>query len=164
MSNDFILHIEELGHVLVEALGPEMVAALGVDELRTDAHPVAAALHGTFQHIAHAEFAADLPEIDMLSLVGEGRVATDHQHAAHARQVGGQAFGHAIDEIFLLGIATYVCEGQHPQWKVAAGLTSPVRLHLALRVQIPSKALELPLANPPRPTLLGKHGYAFRCS
>ena len=31
-----------------------------VDELRTDTHPIAATLHGTLEHIAHAEFVADL--------------------------------------------------------------------------------------------------------
>jgi hypothetical protein len=60
---------------------------------------------------------ADLLQIDMLFLVGERRVAPDHQHPAHARHISGQAFGHAIDEIFQLGIAAYVREGQNHNGK-----------------------------------------------
>ena len=37
----------------------------------------------------------------------------DHERAADARQVRGQALGHAIDEIVLLGIAADIRERQH---------------------------------------------------
>ena len=110
--DDFVLHVEEVDHRLVEALGPEVSAGLGVDELRIDANPVGAALHGAFEHIANAELLADLLQIQTLPLVSEGRVATDHLHAAHPRKVGGQALGHAVDEIFLLEVAADVREGE----------------------------------------------------
>ena len=41
---DFILHVEEIGERLVEPLGPEVIACLGVDELDVDAHAIPAAL------------------------------------------------------------------------------------------------------------------------
>jgi hypothetical protein len=41
----FVLHLEEIGHGLVETLGPEMAAALGVDQLRVDANAALVALH-----------------------------------------------------------------------------------------------------------------------
>ena len=82
-----------------------MRAALSVDELDIDAHAVAAALHRAFEHVAHVQFAADLLHVNRLALVGEGRVARDHERASDAREIGGKALGHAIDEIFLLGVA-----------------------------------------------------------
>ena len=135
--DDFVLHVEEFGQGLVEALGPEVTTGRSVDKLRIDTHPIAATLHGAFEHIPHAEFKADLLQIDMLSLVGEGRVATNSQRTAHARQVGGQAFGHAIDKVFQLGIAAYVREGQNHN---GAGLLSPMRPASAVRLRTPSKA------------------------
>ena len=38
---DLVLHIKEVGQGLVEPLGPEMRAGLGVDELDIDAQPIA---------------------------------------------------------------------------------------------------------------------------
>ena len=50
--NDFVLHVEEIGQGLVEPLGPEMIAGLGVDELHIDAHSVSAALDAALEDIA----------------------------------------------------------------------------------------------------------------
>ena len=57
--DDRVLQVEEIGERFVEALGPEMGAALGVDQLHVDAHAGAAALHAAFEHIAHVQFAPD---------------------------------------------------------------------------------------------------------
>ena len=73
---------------------------------------IAAALHAAFEHVAHVEFATDLLEVDRLALVGEGSVARDDKRAANARQIGGQALGHAVDEIFLFRIAADIGERQ----------------------------------------------------
>ena len=110
--DDLVLHVEEVGYGLVEALGPEMIASLGVDELDIDPHAVAAALHRTFEHVAHVQFAADLLHVEGLALVGKGGVTGDHERASDAREIGGQALGHAIDEIVLLGVAADIGEGQ----------------------------------------------------
>ena len=59
MGDDLVLHLQQIGAGGVELFGPEMGAALGVDELRVDPHPVAAGLHRTLQHIAHAQILAD---------------------------------------------------------------------------------------------------------
>ena len=40
--NNFVLHVEEVGHGPIEALGPEMIAFLCAYELHIDAHAVAA--------------------------------------------------------------------------------------------------------------------------
>jgi hypothetical protein len=62
--HDLILHFEEIGEGLVETVGPEMAAALGVNQLSIDAHLVLIALHRTLKHIANAEFPADFLRVD----------------------------------------------------------------------------------------------------
>ena len=110
--DDLVLHAEEVGQGLVEALGPEMRSGLGLDQLHVDAHAASAALHAAFEDVAHVELAPDLFEIDGPALVGEGRAPADDERARDAREVGGQALGDAVDEILLLGIAADVGEGQ----------------------------------------------------
>ena len=90
-----------------------MRAAFGVDELGVDAHPVLIALHRAFEHVAHAQLLADRLGVDALALVGEGRVAGDHEAVADAREVGGQVVGDAVGEIILARIAGEIGEGQH---------------------------------------------------
>ena len=89
-----------------------MIASLGVDELDIDPHTAPAALHRAFEHIAHVQFAADLLHVIGLALVGERGVACDHERASDAREIGGKALGHAIDEIVLFGIAADIGEGE----------------------------------------------------
>ena len=55
----------------VEPIGPQVVAGFTVDELARDTHPVGRLPYAAFQHIAHAEFAADLPDVERLALVGK---------------------------------------------------------------------------------------------
>jgi hypothetical protein len=55
--------------------------------------------------------------IDGFALEGESGVTRDHERAADERQVPGQALGHAIDEIVLLGIAADVCKREHNDGK-----------------------------------------------
>ena len=122
--DDFVLHVEEVGDGLVEPFRPEMIAALGVDELDIDAHPAAGALNAALEHIADVQLAPDLLHIDAPALVGEGGVAPDHEGAADARQIGGQALGHAVDEIVLFA-------GRRPYWRKAGrrwrGAAAPAR-------------------------------------
>ena len=69
---DLVLHRENVGEVAVVALGPDVVAGCGFDQLRGDADAVAGFAHAAFEHIAHAKLAANLLHIDGLALVGEG--------------------------------------------------------------------------------------------
>ena len=61
---DFVLDREDVGQVAVVALGPEMPAVAGIDELRGDAHAVAGAADRAFEHRAHAKLAADGADVD----------------------------------------------------------------------------------------------------
>jgi hypothetical protein len=104
---------EDVLEVAVEAIGPDVAAARGVDELHVDAHLHAGAAHAAFEHVAHAELPAHLLDVDALLLVGERRVARDHEQAGDLGDVGDDVFGDAVGEVFLLGIAAHVGERQH---------------------------------------------------
>ena len=41
--------------------------------------------HAAFEDIAHAKLAADLPHVDRPALVGEARIAGDHEPTSNAR-------------------------------------------------------------------------------
>ena len=77
--HDFIFQLEQVGHVLLEPVSPQMCAGFGVDKLRVDAHPILIALHRAFEHVANAELLADLLRVDISALVGEGSVARDDE-------------------------------------------------------------------------------------
>src|ERR1700681_200874 len=82
-----------------------------------------------FQHIAYAEFASDLIDIDSLAFVGEARIAGDHEQRLEARQRRDDVLDHAVGEILLLRIAGHVLERQHGEglsgsargWTVSTG-------------------------------------------
>ena len=117
MSDDLVLHLQQIGAGGVELIGPKMRAAVGVDELGVDPHLIAARLHRAFQHIAHAQILADRLGVDRLALVGEGSVARDDEAVADARKSGGQFIGERVGEVILRRIAGEIGEGQHDDGK-----------------------------------------------
>ena len=113
LVGDLILQVENVVQRAVEPVGPEMRAGLRFDQLRGDAQAIARLAHAAFQHIAHAEFAPDLPDVDGPALVDEARIARDHEQPFDPRQAGDDVLDHAVGEIFLLRIAAHVLERQH---------------------------------------------------
>jgi hypothetical protein len=79
LLNHLVLRGEDVGEIAIEALGPDVPAALGIDELRGDAHAVAGFADRAFEHEAHAQVAPDLLHFDRSSLVGKGGVAGDDE-------------------------------------------------------------------------------------
>jgi hypothetical protein len=108
---DLVLEREDVVQAAVVAIGPEMPAAAAVDQLDGDAHAVPGLAHAALEDMADAERARRLTHFDRLALVGEDRVARDHEQRGHARQVGDDVLGEAVGEILLLGIAADVGEG-----------------------------------------------------
>ena len=76
---DFVLHRKDVGEIAIVTLGPDMLAALGLNTLRGDANAIAGFAQAAFEHIAHTKFAADLLHVDRTALVGEGRIARDDE-------------------------------------------------------------------------------------
>ena len=107
------MKLEHVFDQAIEAVGPQMRAGFGVDQLRGDAHAVAALAHRTFEDIAHSEFAAHLLHVDGAALVGEARIAGDHEEPADAGERRDDLLDHAVGEVFLLRVAAHIGEGQY---------------------------------------------------
>jgi len=87
------------------------VPVRGVDELAGYADPVRGLAHAAFEHVTHAELTADLLHIDGAALVGEARIARDHEQLAEAGERGDDFFHDAVGEILLLRIALMFWNG-----------------------------------------------------
>jgi hypothetical protein len=83
--HDLILQLEQVGHVLLEAVGPQMRAGFGVDKLRIDAHAVLVPLNRTFEDITNAKLRSDLFGVEVLAFESEGRIASDNEAVLDAR-------------------------------------------------------------------------------
>ena len=112
-ARDLVLQSEQIARVAVEPLGPEMRVGLGIDQLGVDADLVARPPDAPFQHIAHAQLAADLLRVDRLVLIGERGIARDHEHIRDPRQIGRQILGDPVGEILLIRVVAEIGEGQH---------------------------------------------------
>src|SRR5215472_9155914 len=77
--SDVVLHREDISQVTVVSLSPEMGAGGNIDKLAADAHPLPGPAHATFEDITDAKVAANLPEIDGFSFVGECGIAGDDE-------------------------------------------------------------------------------------
>ena len=95
-----------------------MIAAFRVDELDVDAQAIPAALDASLQHITDVQLAADRRRIESLAFQREGGVARNDEGPGNTRQIGGEAFGEAVDQILLLQTAADIDEGQDKDRKV----------------------------------------------
>src|SRR6266446_5729140 len=115
---DFVLHVKEVGNGLVKTLRPEVVAGFGVDQLHVHPKAVSRTLHRALEYIPDVQLTSQLLYVNGSALEGERGVACNHERAIDARQVRGEALGHAIDEVVLLGIAAHVRERQYHNGKM----------------------------------------------
>src|SRR6516165_4557976 len=68
---NLVLHREDIGEIAVVALGPDMLAGLGLDQLRGDPDTIAGFAQAACEHITHAQLAADLFHVDRSAFVSE---------------------------------------------------------------------------------------------
>jgi hypothetical protein len=109
---DLVLDGEDIGQRAIVALRPDMAAGGDRIELGGDSHAIARLADAALHDIAHAEFAADLGEMDGAVLVDERGVAGDHVDPAQPRQRRDDVLADAVGKVFLLGLAAHVDEGQ----------------------------------------------------
>jgi hypothetical protein len=120
-GDDLVLHVEKIGHRFFEPLGPKVIAALGINELHVDAHPHAAALNASLDHIPDVQLAPNLRDVEGFAFIRERGVASDYERAADARQIRRQALGHAIDEILLFRVSSHIGERQNHDREARGG-------------------------------------------
>ena len=104
---------EDVAEFAVVPLGPEMGFGGRIDELRGHPDAVAGLADTPLENIADPEFAPDGAHIHGLSLVGEHRVAGDHEEALELRQRGGDVLGEPVAEELLLRVGAHGVERQH---------------------------------------------------
>jgi hypothetical protein len=74
---DFVLHREQVVDRPIIALGPDLAAGGGFDELGGHANLVAHRLDAALHNIFHVEVTTDLADVDRLALVELGGIASD---------------------------------------------------------------------------------------
>src|SRR3954466_16361780 len=77
--SNLILHRENVADVPVITFRPHVGAALGLDQLGTDAHAVRSFADATFQNVAHAKLSAYLLYVHCPAPIDEARVTGDHE-------------------------------------------------------------------------------------
>src|SRR5262249_8238756 len=112
MVSDFVLRLRKVCPIGVKPVGPEMRAGFGVNELDIYPDVVAGPADAAFEYIANAKLSADLLCIYRFALVGEGRVAGDHETTGDPRHIRRQIVGYSIRKIFLVRVAREVTERQ----------------------------------------------------
>ncbi len=70
---DLVLNGEDVGRLPVEALGPELVAARDVGQLRGDAQPGPRRPNAALEDVAHGQRAGDCGQITCVLARSEGR-------------------------------------------------------------------------------------------
>ena len=112
-SGNFVLDGKNIDQFPVIALGPEMEAAMGIDKLRGDPHPIAAEADAAFKDMSNAQGLPDfrnawvsVPEI-------KGRGAGRDLKAFDPGQRVQQLFRDAVGEILFIAVGAQVLERQH---------------------------------------------------
>src|SRR5262249_2306421 len=74
-----VLKRKDRGELAIITFGPHMMPGDGINELRGDTHPVRRLANTTFKRVAHSQLATYLLHVDHPALVGETRIACDHE-------------------------------------------------------------------------------------
>ena len=80
--------------------------------MRRDAQPIAALSHAALEHVADAQLAADLLDVDGAPLIGENRIAGRDEEPADQAQRRDDLLDHAVGEKLEFRIAGHVVERQ----------------------------------------------------
>ena len=72
--SDLVLHVENVSEVAVVALGPDMIASQGLDQLCGYPDAVAGFAQAALKDIPDTEVASDFLHIDRAAFVGEARI------------------------------------------------------------------------------------------
>ena len=98
-----------------------MIAGGAVDQPRIDAHAAPFLPHRAFEDVVHVEIMGQLAHVGLPSLERLHAVARGDEQRRHLREVGDDVLGQSVGEVFLLGIAGDVDEGQHGDGRAVAG-------------------------------------------
>ncbi len=112
-GGDLVLDGEHVGQFAIIGLRPQVEAVVDLDQLRGDAHRGARLAHRALEDVLDAQGVADLPQVLVLALEGEGGGAAGDLQVLDLGQRVQDLFGDAVGEVFLLGVRGHVDERQH---------------------------------------------------
>ena len=142
---DFVLNGEDVRHLTVVPLGPEMAAVSSRNELCGHAKATSGFADAPFENGRHSQHVGDSTHVLVLAFEGERRRAGDHLEARNSRQGVDDLFGQAVAEVFVLLVAAHVLERQHRDRRsLAGGLRSQLlqcRRHFSHRLESPRRSL-----------------------
>ena len=105
---------EDICHIAIVGLRPDVRIGARVDQLRVQSHSIADALHVTLQKMRHAELLTDLARVPRVSTLIEARgSATDHLEVCDLCEIGKNFILHAGREVGVLFVVSQVLERQH---------------------------------------------------
>src|SRR5207302_4672889 len=81
-------------------------------ELREDAQAISVPAHAPFEHGRYVQLLADLANVQVFSLEGEGGGAGDHANSFDVGETVDDLLGHAVGEVLVVLVAAEVHEGQ----------------------------------------------------
>ena len=96
----------------VVALGPDMAAGVGFDQLRGHTNPLVHRLDAAFENIFHVQVAAYLADVGRLALVDLSGIAGDDDEVLGVGEIGNDVLGNSVGKAVPLEIASYVVERQ----------------------------------------------------
>src|SRR5688572_26483948 len=112
-AGNLVLDREYFARVAVIPLSPLVNSGRGIDELRTDAHPLIRPANAALEYVADAELAGDLLHVNGPIFVGKCRISRDHEKPPNAGQLRDEVLRNAVREMPFVASRANVREWQH---------------------------------------------------
>jgi hypothetical protein len=84
-AGDLRIHREDIAHVAIVGIGPEVLLGVNAHELDHDANPIAGAQDGSLEHRVDAEQVREVPQRPIGSLEGTDRLPGNDPQGPDAR-------------------------------------------------------------------------------
>jgi hypothetical protein len=110
---DLVLDGEDVVQLAVVGFRPQVAILHRVDQLGSDAHPVAGLAHAALEDVVDLQLARDHRRAQLPALVGERRSARRHADVVHLDQHVEQFLGDTVREVLVVRVRAHVDERQH---------------------------------------------------
>ena len=110
---DVVLDPEQVLTIVVEAVGPEVAAGAGIDQLRHYPRPAAGAADAALEHRVDPQELGDLADVCVAVLEVEDRGPRHHSETGDVGEQVDQVLGQTVGEDLGRLVAVEVGEGQH---------------------------------------------------
>lgn len=106
-------------------LGPEMIAAAGIDQLDINQDVVTGFLHAALEHRPHPQLTIDHPQVVGMTLIFMCRTTRPNGQVAHLRQAGQNFVTHPAHEIGIALVVAEILEGSTASGSIGGAVPNP---------------------------------------